>query len=327
MGMNFLQKPLISIIKKDMTKVSVIIPAFNASQFIAQAIESVLDQTFTDRELIVVDDGSTDDTASIVMRYGDKLRYIYQKNQGLSSARNTGIDRAEGELIALLDADDFWDREKLTYQVALCDSSPDIGVVYTALKVVDNDGHEIEERRCLLRGQLFSSFLNENCVAPSSSMIKRECFEKVGTFDESLSASEDWDLWLRIAPHYLFDFVDLPLTFYRIHPGSMHKDLALMERNVFQVLDKLFKREALNQEVWQRRGEILSKHSLDFALNYYIQRNFKNTRRCIFSAWKWDKKEINLFHLTMFLKTLLGKRVINNLSKKKEALKKGQPLL
>jgi glycosyltransferase involved in cell wall biosynthesis len=311
-----------------MPRVSVIIPAFNASRFISQAIESVLDQTFTDRELIVVDDGSTDDTASLVMKYGEKLRYIYQKNQGLSSARNTGIVKAEGEYIGFLDADDYWDREKLRHQVALLDSSPDTGVVYTALKVVDKDNHEIEERGCLVRGRIFFSLLTENCVVGScsSALIRRECFEKAGTFDEMLSASEDWDLWLRIAPYYLFDFVDLPLTFYRIHEGNMHKDLVLMEKNVFHVIDKLFKREVLNQEVVRRQGEILAGHALDFALNYFIERDVKNARRCILDAWRWDKKAIDLFYLSLFVKTLLGKRVITFFSKKKQALKKSHEL-
>jgi glycosyltransferase involved in cell wall biosynthesis len=311
-----------------MPRVSVIIPAFNASRFISQAIESVLDQTFTDRELIVVDDGSTDDTASLAMKYGEKLRYIYQKNQGLSSARNTGIVKAEGEYIGFLDADDYWDREKLRHQVALLDSLPDTGVVYTALKVVDKDNHEIEERGCLVRGRIFFSLLTENCVVGScsSALIRRECFEKAGTFDEMLSASEDWDLWLRIAPYYLFDFVDLPLTFYRIHEGNMHKDLVLMESNVFHAIDKLFKREALNQEVVRRQGEILAKHALDFALNYFIERDVKNARRCILDAWRWDKKAIDLFYLTLFVKTLLGKRVITFFSKKKQALKKSHEL-
>ena len=311
-----------------MPRVSVIIPAFNTSRFISQAIESVLDQTFTDRELIVVDDGSTDDTASLVMKYGEKLRYIYQKNQGLSSARNTGIVKAEGEYIGFLDADDYWDREKLRHQVALLDSSPDTGVVYTALKVVDKDSYEIEERGCLVRGRIFCSLLTENCVVGScsSALIRRECFEKAGTFDEMLSASEDWDLWLRIAPYYLFDFVDLPLTFYRIHEGNMHKDLVLMERNVFHVIDKLFKREVLNQEVVRRQGEILARHALDFALNYFIERDVKNARRCILDAWRWDKKAIDLFYLSLFVKTLLGKRVITFFSKKKQALKKSHEL-
>jgi len=311
-----------------MPRVSVIIPAFNTSRFISQAIESVLNQAFTDQELIVVDDGSTDDTASLVMKYGGKLRYIYQKNQGLSSARNTGIVKAEGEYIGFLDADDYWDREKLRHQVALLDSSPDTGVVYTALKVVDKDNHEIEERGCLVRGRIFFSLLTENCVVGScsSALIRRECFEKAGTFDEMLSASEDWDLWLRIAPYYLFDFVDLPLTFYRIHEGNMHKDLVLMERNVFHVIDKLFKREALNQEVVRRQGEILARHVLDFALNYFIERDVKNARRCILDAWRWDKKAIDLFYLSLFVKTLLGKRVITFFSKKKQALKKNHEL-
>jgi glycosyltransferase involved in cell wall biosynthesis len=311
-----------------MPRVSVIIPAFNASRFISQAIESVLDQTFTDRELIVVDDGSTDDTASLVMKYGEKLRYIYQKNQGLSSARNTGIVKAEGEYIGFLDADDYWDREKLRHQVALLDSSPDTGVVYTALKVVNKDNHEIEERGCLVRGRIFFSLLTENCVVGScsSALIRRECFEKAGTFDEMLSASEDWDLWLRIAPYYLFDFVDLPLTFYRIHEGNMHKDLVLMERNVFHVIGKLFKREALNQEVVRRQGEILARHALDFALNYFIERDVKNARRCILDAWRWDKKVIDLFYFSLFVKTLLGKRVITFFSNKKQALKKSHEL-
>jgi len=311
-----------------MPRVSVIIPAFNASRFISQAIESVLNQAFTDQELIVVDDGSTDDTASLVMKYGGKLRYIYQKNQGLSSARNAGIVKAEGEYIGFLDADDYWDREKLRHQVALLDSSPDIGVVYTALKVVDKDSREIEERGCLVRGRIFSSLLTENCVVGScsSALIRRECFEKAGTFDEMFSASEDWDLWLRIAPYYLFDFVDLPLTFYRIHEGNMHKDLALMEKNVFQVLNKLFKREALNQEVVRKRKEILARHALDFAFNYFIERDVKNARRCILDAWRWDKKAIDLFYLSLFVKTLLGKRVITFFSKKKQALKKSHEL-
>jgi hypothetical protein len=99
-----------------------------------------------------------------------------------------------------------------------------------------------------------------------------------------------------------------------------------MEKNVFHVIDKLFKREVLNQEVVRRQGEILAGHALDFALNYFIERDVKNARRCILDAWRWDKKAIDLFYLSLFVKTLLGKRVITFFSKKKQALKKSHEL-
>lgn len=201
--------------------VSVIIPTHNRAALIGGAIQSVLDQTYQDFEIIVVDDGSTDNTQETLEPFQSRIRYFHQENQGPSSARNTGIKRAEGKYIAFLDSDDLWLPSKLHKQMTVFHASPgDLGVVYCGVYYVDRQT-EVTIKTTIpnYKGNVFDVIINKGSgPTTSASVVKKECFEKVGMFDETLVSYEDTDLWLRISQYYTFDYVEECLVrFLRNH--------------------------------------------------------------------------------------------------------------
>jgi len=210
-----------------MPKVSVIIPVYNGERFIAQAVDSVLNQTYRDFELIVVDDGSTDKTAEILKSYGSQIIYIYQPNRERSAARNTGIRHAQGEYLAFLDADDVWLPHKLQRQVQLLDQASEVGLVYGWAYFIDETGQRVnlsgKEMLCSFESgtRVFEPLLFENVIASPTVMIRRHCIDTVGFFDESMTYTEDWDMWLRIAVHYKVGIINEPLACYRINGDSL----------------------------------------------------------------------------------------------------------
>jgi glycosyltransferase involved in cell wall biosynthesis len=183
--------------------ISIVIPTYNRASFLKEAIDSVLSQTYRNFELIVVDDGSTDDTPKLFSSYDDKIRVITQANQGPSASRNRGIKAAKGDWIAFLDSDDGWKPDKLEKQVQFIKDNPEIKICQTE-EIWIRNGKRVNPRK---KHEMHSGWIYEEClplciVSPSSVMIHRGVFEKVGLFDETMLACEDYDLWLRIAPHY-----------------------------------------------------------------------------------------------------------------------------
>jgi len=201
-------------------EVSVVIPTFNRSNYVRLAIQSVLDQTFEDFEIIVVDDASTDNTAEVIEKFDDeRIRTIHhRRNQGGSAARNTGIRCSKGEFIAFLDDDDLWMKNKLERQLDLIYKSNGTSIVYTHVKLVNENGETISFYMPSFRGNILLILLKKNYVGSCSSvLVRKECFSKVGLFDENLQAAQDYDMWIRLAKHYEFDYVNGPLAIYRIH--------------------------------------------------------------------------------------------------------------
>lgn len=196
--------------------VSVIIPTYNRGWIVRDAIDSVLGQTYADFELIVVDDGSTDRTPQILDDYGDKLRVIRQANQGVSAARNRGISESSGLLIALLDSDDIWLPKKLSVQVDFFKRNPAALICQTE-EIWIRNGLRVNpgKRHRKPSGMIFERSLELCLVSPSAVMVRRELFEKVGLFDESLPACEDYDLWLRVGCRFPVHLIDAPLTIKR----------------------------------------------------------------------------------------------------------------
>ena len=223
--------------------VSVIIPAYNYAQFLPQAIDSALAQNVPDLELIVVDDGSTDNTREIAARYGDRLRYIHQENAGLPAARNTGIKAATRPYIAFLDADDFWRPDMLAVCLEAFAELPDD----YALIACRHERIDAEERPLLVthrdrdfHGEVsVRDLLLKTRFATSGVVAKRQVFASCGTFDLELTSSEDRDMWIRIA-HRGGRLHLLPerLVLIRDHPGSMSKNAARMAQNMRRVLRK-----------------------------------------------------------------------------------------
>jgi len=194
-------------------KISVIIPTYNRREFLARAIDSVLDQGWRDFELIVVDDGSTDETARSVASYGGRVRYLYQENRGPAAARNTGVRAAEGEFIAFLDSDDRFAPEKLAVQQAAMAARPEYLISHTD-EIWYRRGELLHQKKKHFRphGFIFGECLKLCVVGMSTVMLRREFFEKVGYFDEELPCCEDYDLWLRASVSLPFLKVDRPLT-------------------------------------------------------------------------------------------------------------------
>lgn len=210
-----------------MPKVSIIIPTYNRSHFILDAIDSVLNQTFQDFEIIVIDDGSTENTKEILSKYGSII-YAYQENRGRAEARNAGIRQAKGEYIAFLDDDDIWLPQKLEKQVAFLNSKPDIGLVHTFSEVIDGKGYFLA-KETRIRHKLYKKAIrigytyegmSELCIMfLSTVMLRKNCFDKVGSFDSNMPAFEDWDFYLRLALRYRIGTIPEVLVRYRLHAG------------------------------------------------------------------------------------------------------------
>ena len=236
-----------------MSKVSVVIPAHNYGHFVSDAIRSVLCQDYSDLEVIVVDDGSRDNTAEVVHSIIDpRLRYIYQDSRGLSSARNTGIRAASGRYVAFLDADDLWLPGKLALQVPLLDAFPKIGLVYGGYYLVDEHGNVLATRRATsVVGPILRQLVRGNVVSGSAttSTVRRTILEQTGLFNESLRALEDWDMWLRIAKISEFDRIPEPIAKIRIHNLNMSSNAQRMESSLFNVLEAFYSDTTLTADI------------------------------------------------------------------------------
>lgn len=200
--------------------VSVIIPTYNRADLVVRALRSVLDQTYQNFEVIVIDDASEDNTRDAVKSFNDeRITYIRQnENKGGSAARNRGIKVTKGKYIAFLDSDDEWLPEKLEKQVALFESVPlKVGAIYTGLVYIKEDNKQLGKRIPELEGDISKHVVFDNCVGPlSSGIVRKECLENCGLFDERLPACQDWDIWIRIAKKYDFAFLEEPLVKYNL---------------------------------------------------------------------------------------------------------------
>ncbi len=208
-------------------KVSVIIPTYNRADLLPRAIDSVSNQTFKDFELIVVDDGSTDNTKEIVMEYqkkDERIKYLWEENSGgPAKPKNTGIKNSQGEYIAFLDSDDEWFLKKLEKQLKLFESSNTLGFVScNALIIDENNNNNRRWEYNSPKNKDFISLLEGNKIwSCSSVIIKKDIFERMGFFDENLNFGEDWEMWLRITKRYNFDFVYEPLIKYYLHQNNI----------------------------------------------------------------------------------------------------------
>ena len=196
--------------------ISVIIPTYNRGWIIKEAIDSVLAQEYINYELIVVDDGSTDDTHDILNSYQKSFLVLRQNNKGVSSARNRGLAAASGQFIAFLDSDDFWLPQKLSQQVDFFHSNPDALICQTEeIWIRNNVRVNPKKRHKKPSGMIFEPSLSLCLVSPSAVMIKKNLFEEVGLFDETLPACEDYDLWLRVSCRHPVHLIDTPLIIKR----------------------------------------------------------------------------------------------------------------
>jgi len=223
--------------------VSIIIPVYNQAQYLPQSINSALSQTYTHCEIIVVDDGSTDETAAIASCYRDKIRYIYQENHGLAGARNTGIRAADGQLIGLLDSDDSLQPDYLETMVSLAHKYPEATVFYCSAQCMDASGYllpQIVGLNTTKHDNLYISLLQSNFLIPSTIIMRRSTVIEANYFDQELRSCEDWDLWLRILPDTKFIGTEELLVHYRVHEQSLSANVSGMQTAKQAVIEKLF---------------------------------------------------------------------------------------
>jgi len=224
--------------------VSVIVPAYNYGHFLPQAIDSVLAQTLPAREIIVVDDGSSDNTPEILSRYGDCIHVICQSNQGLTATRNRGAKLASGELLAFLDADDLWLPGKLEQQVLRFAVEPNLGLVHCGVEDVNAAGMPLRQHLQGMEGRVAAEMLlfRRPVILGGGSgvVIPRSVFTAAGGFDIRFSTSGDWDLYYRIAARYQVGFVPEVLVRYRLHGTNMHGNIRAMEHDMLLAYHKAF---------------------------------------------------------------------------------------
>ncbi|MDD5005486.1 MAG: glycosyltransferase [Candidatus Omnitrophica bacterium] len=196
-----------------MTQISVIIPTYNRAIFLKKAMDSVLNQSYQDFELIIVDDGSVDETKVMMKEYENRVKYIYQQNKGPASARNRGIKEAKADFVAFLDSDDWWAKDKLKVQLKAMQDSPDYLISHTQ-EIWYKNGKVLNQKKKHRKfaGHIFDKCLPICAVGMSTMMVKKELFKKIGLFDEDLPCCEDYDLWLRASVKFPFLLIDKPLT-------------------------------------------------------------------------------------------------------------------
>lgn len=226
-----------------MAKVSVIVPTYNRAQYLPRALNSVLAQTYRDYEVIVVDDGSTDETPQAMKPFEGRVTYVRQKNGGSASARNRGIEEAKGEYIAFLDSDDYWVADKLEAQVRILDAHPKVGIVYGRMPIVNEKGEKIGMKPAGVSGRNFKELLDVWGDLPTSTvMTRRVCFEKAGMFDTSLTTMQDIDMWLRIARLYdLYEIEGQVLAYYCRHGSQATSDKVKVYGGLVRIYKKIFK--------------------------------------------------------------------------------------
>ena len=210
-----------------MARVSIIVPTWNRAPFVGHAVASVQAQTFADWELVVVDDGSTDDTEATLrpLLADRRVRYLRQERRGQAAARNTGLRATAAPLVCFLDSDDFWPATKLAEQVALADSLPEFTVFYGEEDEVDADARPLETRRMTRHaGNVLLKLLKDNFVPMSSSMVRRSALESVGGLDENLRRADDYDLWLRLSVAHRFHCSAQTWSYCRVMPEQLSSD-------------------------------------------------------------------------------------------------------
>jgi glycosyltransferase involved in cell wall biosynthesis len=249
-----------------MSVISVIIPIYNGENTIKKTIESVLNQTFTDFELIVIDDGSQDSTLAVLEDIKDfRLKVFSFPNAGVSESRNRGLAKASGEFISFLDADDLWTPDKLEAQLKALQENPQAAVAYSWSDWIDESGQFLRSGgHITVNGNAYTQLLLRDFIESGSNpLIRRQALDGVGGFDQSVTPAEDWDMWLRLAAHYEFVTVPSPQILYRVYPSSASFNVWKMEAGSLKVIERNFAQapesiQHLKREILGSRYEYLT---------------------------------------------------------------------
>lgn len=302
--------------------VSVIIPTYNRARMITRTIDSVLHQTYSQLEVIVVDDCSPDNTGEVVKSYEDpRVRYIRQEtNQGAPAARNRGLALAKGEFIALLDDDDDWLPPKLEIQVAQFRSNPpEVGLLYCGCNVVLREGKTVVERRePRYRGAVFREMLSYNFVPSVTPLLRREVFRRCGGYDESFPSNQDWEMWVRVAREFEFEFVPDVLANYYIHESQISTSLEKRVRGLEKILQK-FRLE------YKAHPDIYARHLTTLGNLLVLMDRYHEARGAYKTALRHNPQNKAIYFQWLGTRVFpsLYKKLVKYLSRKRQESKYG----
>lgn len=337
-------------------RISVVIPTYNCSRYIPMALRSVLEQSYGDIEIIVVDDGSTDDTRNVVQPFLRQIKYLYQSNRGVSASRNLGIAEATGEYIALLDADDRWEKNKLKMQEAILDSLPSIQMVFSDFNTIDENGRrassairqsfpffrEFKYPLCdifqqtsripfgsasgkvsVFHGRISRYLFCGNFILPSSVLMRKAAIVRIGGFDESFSVAEDTEYFLRFCTGNEVAFVDIPLVDYFIRrPGNlteMSNVGKMMENGLKVQLDYIEKYPDIYKKNRDLFDMAVSKAYSRKAYYYLTTRTNEEARSQAARSIKWKPLQIKAY--LYFLFGLLSPSILDVMAETKKRLR------
>lgn len=270
-----------------MPTISVVIPAYNVERTILETVDSVLQQTFSDFELIVIDDGSKDRTVELLQSIKDeRLKVFSYENGGLPVARNRGISRSTGEFITFVDADDLWTPDKLELQLAALQQHPEAGVAYSWTSCIDDQGELLfQYAPSFYEGNVYAQLLIGDFIySGSNTMIRRQAIESVEGFDPALKSCEDWDCWLRLAAHWPFVVVPKHQILYRRSSGAMSSKVEVMREAALIAMEKAYRAappelQSLKNQTWIS----FYKYSAELYLRYST--NFSGINQAGWNLW------------------------------------------
>ncbi len=316
-----------------MIRVSVIIPTYNRAAYLREAIDSVLGQTFVDFELIVVDDGSTDNTKEVVASIEDsRIFYKYQENSGVAAARNTGITISKGEYIAFLDSDDVWLPHNLEIKVRSLDTHPAAGLVCSDAYISDYKtksvlghlwhgkpfNHQVDP--AVAEAQPLQEMLRRGCfIMPQAAVVRHNVFAKCGYFDESLRSGEDWDMFVRIVRHFPVATIDIPLLRIQRHDDSLSGSWDKWYQADVAIAVKAIKKFNLAKADLHVVKYRLARHHFLYGRNQIVNGQIATGRKALLASmkvkvWVWSIKSAGYFLLS-----IIGSRWILTLKALKKA--------
>ncbi len=320
-------------IEKYMPKVSVIIPTYNLAKYLPEAIESVLNQTFKDIEIIVVDDGSLDNEKEIVSRYAgmypDKIRYFRQQNQGVSIARNKGIMEARGEYIAFLDEDDMWEPKKIEKQIRLFNNDSQISLVFTNAFILKNgciSGSYIRpEDKDKINQNIFYNIIMRDFIPFCSVMVRCSALKPMVLFDPTFPSAQDMEWLLRVIYNKKVGYIDEHLATYRVHDKNVSRKLDMRHReNIKAMKINLSLHPEIKKVLGKKIDKLFSKRYFDYGYALFEKNEFTGAREQFINSFKCDPV-FSFCTICYFIVSLLPLKIINRIreaNRSMRALKK-----
>lgn len=277
--------------RDEMPLVSVVIPTYNRADYIGETIESVLQQTYPNIEVIVVDDGSTDDTREVVRRFEPQVRYVWQENAERGACRNHGLRLARGEYIAFLDSDDLWLPTKVAEGVEFLSANPAVGLVCTDAMQIDAEGKELRVLRARgASGRVTERLLQKNFVLMGTHLVRTALVRKIGGFREEreLSGSEDWEMWVRLSLRTDFAYLPKVTAKVRTHPANTMTNASAMHRAMARAAELFRQSEELASRYPKALRRMDANIALVNAINYCSQRDQRKSMELLADALEHD---------------------------------------